>query len=66
LGVDPGTDALDQGDIIVEVNRKATPNAAAYKRVVAALSAGETAWLYVYRPRPAGSFLTKIEVEDGR
>jgi serine protease Do len=66
LGVDPGTDALDQGDIIVEVNRKATPNAAAYKRVVATLSSGETAWLYVYRPRPPGSFLTKIEVEDVR
>jgi serine protease Do len=66
LGVDPGTDALDQGDIIVEVNRKATPNAAAYKHVVATLSSGETAWLYVYRPRPPGSFLTKIEVEDVR
>jgi len=66
LGVDPGTDALDQGDIIVEVNRKATPNAAAYKHLVATLSSGETAWLYVYRPRPPGSFLTKIEVEDVR
>jgi serine protease Do len=66
LGADPGTDALDEGDIIVEVNRKPTPNAAAYKRVVGSLAAGEVAWLYVYRPRPPESFLTKVEVEGDR
>jgi serine protease Do len=66
LSVDPGTDALDEGDIILEVNRKPTPNAAAYKRVVGTLPPGEAAWLYVYRPRPPGSFLTKIEVEGER
>ncbi len=66
LGADPGTDALDEGDIIVEVNRKPTPNAAAYKRVVGSLAPGEAAWLYVYRPRPAESFLTKVEVETDR
>jgi serine protease Do len=66
LGADPGTDALDEGDIIVEVNRKPTPNAATYKRVVGSLVSGDVAWLYVYRPRPPESFLTKIEVEGDR
>ena len=30
------------------------------------LHAEESAWLFVYRPRPAGSFLTRVEVEGGR
>jgi len=63
LGADPGTDSLEEGDIIVEVNRRATPNVTTYRRVVDSLRAGESAWLFVYRPRPDGSFLTRVEVE---
>jgi serine protease Do len=63
LGADPGTDALEEGDLVVEVNRKPTPDAVAYRRVVGALAPGEPAWLYVFRPRQRGSFLTRIEVE---
>jgi serine protease Do len=63
VGLDPGTDALEEGDLIVEVNRIPTPDAAAYRKVLATLSPGQSAWLYVYRPRPSGSFLTRVEVE---
>jgi serine protease Do len=63
LGADPGTDALEEGDLVVEVNRKPTPDAAAYRRVVGALAPGEPAWLYVFRPREKSAFLTRIEVE---
>ena len=65
-GADPGTDALEEGDLVAEVNRQPTPDVAAYRRVLASLRPGESAWLYVYRPRPResrGSFLTRIEVE---
>ena len=48
---------------MVEVNRKPTPDVAAYRRVLGALAPGEPAWLYVFRPRPAAAFLTRIEVE---
>jgi serine protease Do len=63
VGLDPGTDALEEGDLIVEVNRVPTPDAATYRKVLATLAPGQSAWLYVYRPRPAGSFLTRVEVE---
>jgi serine protease Do len=66
LGADPGTDVLEEGDIVVEVNRQATPDLASYRRVVAALPAGSPAWLYVFRPRPRGSLLTRVEVEEIR
>ena len=35
----------------------------ALKKILGALAPGQSAWLYVYRPRPAGSFLTRVEVE---
>jgi S1-C subfamily serine protease len=63
LGADPGTDALEEGDLVVEVNRKATPDAASYRRVVGALAPGEAAWLTVFRPSQRTSFLTRVEVE---
>jgi serine protease Do len=66
VGLDPGTDALEEGDLIVEVNRVPTPDAAAYRKVLQTLAPGQSAWLYVYRPRPAGSFLTRVEVEKRR
>ena len=66
VGLDPGTDDLEEGDVIVEVNRRPTPDLAAYRKVVASLTPGQPAWLFVYRPRPAGSFLTKVEVDRRR
>jgi serine protease Do len=63
VGIDPGADALEEGDVIVEVNRQPTPDASSYKKVLSALAPGQSAWLFVYRPRPAGSFLTRVEVE---
>jgi len=66
VGLDPGTDLLEEGDVIVEVNRRPTPNLGTYKKVLASLAPGQPAWLFVYRPRPpGGSFLTKVEVEKG-
>ncbi len=62
-GADPGPDALEEGDLVVEVNRQPTPDLPAYRRVMTSLRPGESAWLYVYRPRPRGSFLTRVEVE---
>jgi serine protease Do len=66
VGLDPGTDSLEEGDLIVEVNRQPTPDAATYRKVLASLGPGESAWLYVFRPRPAESFLTRVEVEKRR
>jgi serine protease Do len=64
VGVASGTDALDHGDLIVEVNRTPTPSLAEYRRVIASLSPDKPAWLFVYKPRPGGgSFLFKVEVE---
>jgi serine protease Do len=63
LGADPGTDLLEEGDLVVEVNRRPTPDLPAYRRAVGALAPGEPAWLYVFRPRERTAFLTRIEVE---
>jgi serine protease Do len=63
LGADPGADLLEEGDLVVEVNRRATPDLAAYRRVVGSLTPGQPAWLYVFRPRQRTAFLTRIEVE---
>ncbi len=63
LGADPGTDALEEGDLVVEVNRQPTPDVASYRRVVGGLAPGDPAWLYVFRPGEKTSFLTRIEVE---
>jgi serine protease Do len=63
VGLSPGADVLDHGDLIVEVNRKPTPDLAAYRRVVSSLKAGDVAWLFVYRTRPPGSILAKLDVE---
>jgi serine protease Do len=63
LGADPGTDTLEEGDLVVEVNRKPTPDVVSYRRVVGGFRPGELAWLYVFRPRERRVFLTRIEVE---
>ena len=66
LGADPGTDLLEEGDLIVEINRRATPDMRAYDEALGSLPPGQSAWLYVYRPDPPGSFLTRVEVEEKR
>jgi S1-C subfamily serine protease len=63
LGADPGVDAIEEGDLIVEINRRPTPDVAAYRRVLGGLEAGAPAWLYVFRPRPQRSLLTRVYVE---
>jgi hypothetical protein len=59
-----GLEQLVHGDLVLEVNRQPTPDLAAYRKAVGELKAGEVAWLFVQRPRPAGTFLARIEVED--
>ena len=66
LGADPGTDLLEEGDLVVEVNRRSTPDVRAYRQVLGSLPEGQSAWLYVYRPDPPGSFLTRVQVEGRR
>jgi serine protease Do len=66
VGLSPGIEAISNGDVVVEVNRRATPDLAAYKKVVAALPDGEVAWLFVYRPRPGASYLAKLIVDRER
>jgi serine protease Do len=63
LGADPGVDALEEGDLVVEINRKPTPDVAAYRRVLGGLEPGAPAWLYVFRPRPQQTFLTRVYVD---
>jgi serine protease Do len=58
----PGAEDLDHGDLVVEVNRQATPDVASYQRALAALPDGVPAWLYVYRPKPELIFLAKLVV----
>jgi serine protease Do len=61
-----GGDALTHGDIIVEVNRRPTPDKAAYERALGGLAPGQPAFVLAYRPRSSSLFLAKLEVEQGR
>jgi serine protease Do len=63
VGLAPGLDQLAHGDLVVEVNRRPTQDLASYTRAVQGLAPGKPAWLFVYRPRPAGTFLVKVDVE---
>jgi serine protease Do len=63
LGDDPGVEALEDGDLVVEINRKPTADVAAYRRVLDGLEPGAPVWLYVFRPRPPQTFLTRVYVE---
>jgi serine protease Do len=60
-----GLEQLVHGDLVLEVNRQPTPDLPSYRRAIASLKSGDVAWLFVQRPRPAGTFLARIEVEDG-
>jgi serine protease Do len=59
-----GMEQLAHGDLVLEVNRQPTPDLPAYRKAVAGLAPGEVAWLFVQRPRPSGTFLARIEVEE--
>ncbi len=63
LGLAAGAEALAEGDLVLEVSRRPTPSAAAYREALRALAPGEPAWLFVYRPRGRAAFLVKLEVE---
>jgi len=63
VGLSNGADILAHGDLVVEVNRRPTPDLAAYKSATSLLRRGDVAWLFIYRPRPESSLLTKVEVE---
>jgi serine protease Do len=63
VGLAAGVDQLSHGDLIVEVNRRPTRDPESYGKALKALPPGQPAWLFVYRPRPASTFLVKIEVE---
>jgi serine protease Do len=63
LALSPGAEAIGHGDLVLEINRRPTPDLKAYTRVLSTLRPGDAAWLYVYRPRPAGSFLARLDVE---
>jgi len=62
VGLDPGGDEIEHGDLVLEVNRKPTPTLAAYEKALVGLTPGEGAWLLLYRPRPAFLYLARIEV----
>jgi serine protease Do len=66
VGLGSGLEQLAHGDLILELNRRATPDVETYRKLVDKLRAGEPAWLFVYRPRPGGTFLAKVDVERAR
>ena len=62
VGLDPGADEIEHGDLVVEVNRTPTPTLAAYEKALLGLEPGEGAWILLYRPRPAFLYLARVEV----
>jgi serine protease Do len=58
-----GTQGLEHGDVIVELNRKPTPDVEGYRRALASLAPGSPAWLFVYRSRPGVPALVRLDVE---
>ena len=65
-GLSQGLDELQNGDLVLEVNRLPTPDPAHYREALKSLRPGEVAVLLVYRPQPPGMFLAKVEVEEGK
>jgi serine protease Do len=63
VGLGPGLDVLAHGDVILEIDRKPIDGMSDYRKAVSALKDGDQAWLLVYRARPEGTFLAKVEVE---
>ncbi|HET8647881.1 MAG TPA: trypsin-like peptidase domain-containing protein [Vicinamibacteria bacterium] len=63
VGLASGLEQIANGDLILEVNRRPTPDVDAYRRVLAGLRPREPAWLFVFRGRPGTHFLAKVDVE---
>jgi serine protease Do len=63
VGLASGLEQLAHGDLILELNRRPTPDVEAYRKLVSGLRPGEPAWLFVYRARPGSTFLAKVDVE---
>jgi len=65
-GLSRGLDEIQNGDLVLEVNRQPTPDLTRYRATLKELTSGEVAVLLVFRPQPPGMFLAKVEVEDAR
>jgi len=64
VGLDPGTDVVEEGDVVLEVNREETPTLDAYRKALAALPRGERAWVLLTRPGvEGGAYLVGIVPE---
>jgi serine protease Do len=64
VGLDPGTDVIEAGDVVLEVNRTKTPTLDAYRKALAALPRGDRAWVLLMRPRAeGGTYLAGIVPE---
>jgi serine protease Do len=61
LGLQSGLDALSHGDVVLELNRKPTPDVASYRAAVKQLAPGEPAFLLVWRR--GATFLVKLIAE---
>ncbi|MBN2371984.1 MAG: trypsin-like peptidase domain-containing protein, partial [Vicinamibacteria bacterium] len=58
-----GSEGLERGDMIVELNRTPTPDTESYHRALAALTPGAPAWLFVFRSRLGAPALVRLDVE---
>ncbi len=58
-----GADEIERGDVVLEVNRKPTPDLGTYRSVVLGRPRDAVTWLYLYRPRTAQSYLAKLKTD---
>jgi serine protease Do len=56
----PGPDAIEPGDVVLEVDRANVPDVAAWRRAAARVAPGAAAFLYVHRPREGRRLLIKL------
>jgi S1-C subfamily serine protease len=54
---------LARNYVILEINRKPTPNVAAYQRIVDAAKPGDALAIYYFDPRAAGRSLVTVVVD---
>jgi len=59
----PAYNVLRRGLVIMEINRRETPNVAAYDRVLAAAKPGDALAVYYYDPRVRQRSLVTVTVE---
>ncbi|MCL4821503.1 MAG: trypsin-like peptidase domain-containing protein [Vicinamibacteria bacterium] len=56
----PGPEAIDAGDVVLELNRRNVPDVEAWRQAAERLAPGEAAFLYVHRPREGRRLLVKL------